>query len=416
MTTVAFYIQHSGIIYKLNGGKSTEHGRIQSADAESFLSQKKPGLLNIILPKPELIFRKIEFPFSGRRKINLVLPSELENMLPEAPASYRYSFEFFYAGKNRTVVNVYAIQEITCSYWKNLAKKHGAKLSFFSDALLFNDLLKQYTAEKNHIAVYGIEDYILINITENGIPSGFYSYDFKPSGNTEVRELIKDIISRKDLPVFVYAEDRIKREYIPAGARINGMEIFPGIEKQFLFHSLSSVKAFKKLQPAKLSHVKKLPVYGMAIAGILLIASILSFSAYLKAAGKQRQIDKLNADMNSMFVAAFPDVTKIVDPLTQAKEKVLNGQGSAAPGGFPSVLKNMAEITSLFPANMNAQVDQFTVSGNNLTVSGSVDTLKSLETIKTNIEKSKNFTITNMGTISFDSKNRVNFNITIGII
>ncbi|MBN1445990.1 MAG: hypothetical protein JW957_07790 [Candidatus Omnitrophica bacterium] len=415
MTTVTFYIQKDGIIYKLNGGKGAEQGKIQNADAESFLSQKKPGRLNVILPKPELIFRKIQFPFSGRRKINLVLPSELENMLPEDPLSYRYSFEFFYAGKNRTDVNVYAIQEITCSYWKNLAKKHGAKLSFFSDALLFNGLLNQYTAEKNHIAVYGIEDYLLVNITENGIPSGFYSYDFKPSGNAEVRELIKDIISRKDLPVFVYAEDRIKQEFLPAGTKINTMEILPGIEKQFLFHSLASVKAFKKLQPAKLSHVKKLPVYGMALAGILLIASILSFSTYLRASGKQRQIDKLNADMNGMFAAAFPEAAKIVDPLAQAKEKVLNGQGSAAPG-FPSVLKNMAEITSLFPEGMNAQVDQFTVSGNNITVSGSVDTLRSLETVKTNIENSKNFTITNMGTISFDSKNRVNFNITIGII
>ena len=51
MTTVTFYIQHNGIIYKLNGGKEAEQGRIQNADAESFLSQKKPGFLNVILPK-----------------------------------------------------------------------------------------------------------------------------------------------------------------------------------------------------------------------------------------------------------------------------------------------------------------------------------------------------------------------------
>ncbi len=415
MTTVTFYIQHSGIIYKVNGGKQAEHGRIQNADAESFLSQKKPGLLNVILPKPELIFRKIEFPFSGRRKINLVLPSELENMLPEDPSSYRYSFEFFYTGKNRTAVNVYAITETTCSYWKNLAKKHGAKLSFFSDALLFNGLLKQYTAEKDYIAVYGIDEYMLINITEGGVPAGFYSYDFKPSGNAEVSELIKDIISRKDLPVFVYAQDSIRKELLPAGTRINTMEILPGIEKELLFHSLASVKAFKKLQPAKLSHVKKLPVFGISLAAVLLAATILSLSAHLMASVKQRRIDELNANMNRMFAAAFPEVTKIVDPLTQAREKVLNG-GSAAPGGFPSVLKNMAEITSLFPQGMDVQVDQFIVSGNNLTISGSVDTLKSLETVKNNMENSKNFTITSMGTISFDSKNRVNFNITIGII
>jgi len=45
-----------------------------------------------------------------------------------------------------------------------------------------------------------------------------------------------------------------------------------------------------------------------------------------------------------------------------------------------------------------------------------VNSLKSLETVRNNIEKSRDFTIIDMGTISFDERNRPNFNITIGLL
>jgi len=419
MKTVTFYPQQNQIIYALNNVKSSEQGKIQNADVENFLSQKKPGILNIVLPKQELIFRRMEFPFSGKRKIQLVLSSELENLLLESPDNYLYTFEFFSDGKNRTIVNIYAIRVSTYNFWKNLAKNNNAKLFLFSDALLFNNLLRQKKDKgSNHIAIYAIDDYLLINITENGMPSGFYCYDSRIAQSTDVGELIKDVLSRRDFHIYVAAEERLKKEFLPQGITVHDISVFPETENQFLFHNLCASKNYRNpLRLRKLSRAKEIPSYSIILLGIFLIVSAISFVIYLQRIEKERQIDGLIAEMSKMFSTTFPEVKKIVDPLVQAKEKVIQGIDTLSiTYGHPSVLKTMAEVTSLFPEKIDAQIDQFSISEKTLTISGTVNSLKSLETVRNNIEKSRDFTIIDMGTISFDERNRPNFNITIGLL
>jgi len=417
MRTVIFYIQQDRIIYKVNGKPGEKQGVLQKQEIEQFLSENPPDVLNVILPKPDLIFRKIEFPFANTRNIKLILPQELENILPETPENYYYSFEFYHVGKCKTTVNVYAVKNSIYNFWKHLAKKHNSRIVFFSDTVLFHLFVKQHATEEKHIGIYGIQGYILINLTEEGIQAGSYSYDFKISETGRIKELISDVLSRKNMRVFVFAEEEIRKEINVPIEKIDEIKFLPQIEKPFLFHNLLTLRPYKKpLQFKKLYHSKKIPVYNVILLSLLLIVSVLSSSPYFRVPAKQKQINDLTEKMNGIFMTTCPEVTRIVNPVVQIKEKIME-QKSAMDviSGYPSILKIMAAITSFFPENINAAIDQFNIAGETLTISGSTDSLKSMETIKEKIDGSKNFTIINMGTISFDARNRVNFNITLGI-
>jgi len=121
--------------------------------------------------------------------------------------------------------------------------------------------------------------------------------------------------------------------------------------------------------------------------------------------------------MKETFRIACPDVTRIVDPLVQIKEKIAEKTTRLDTiSGYPSVLKVMADVTSLFPETIDVEIEQFTIASNNVTIVGRIESLKALEEVKNKVSASKKFNNMTIGAISFDEKNRVSFNMTLGII
>ncbi len=416
MRTVTLYLMQNSVIYSVNDAGGQRQGIFTHKEIENFLSENIPGVLNVILPKPEVIFRKLEFPFTNRKNIRLVLFQELENVLPETPENYYYSIEFNPVGKAKTSVTVYAVKNTNYDFWKGLAKKYNSKIFLFSDTHLLHLFLKQNAIEKSHIGIYGIQGYILINLTQEGVFTGSYSYDFKTAEIDRVKELISGVLSHKNLPVYRFVEENIIRDVGIEAEKVQDIS-FPRIDKPFFFHSLLTLKGYRKpLQLKKPQRKKKTPVYEIILFAFFLVSSVLLFFPYFHIPSKQREINELNRKMEETFLAVFPDVKRIVNPLVQIKEKLLEQKDiNTIISDYPSILKVMANITMLVPENISVSIDQFIVAGNSLTISGSTDSLTSLEIIKRNIENSKCFTVNNMGTISFDARDRVNFNITLGI-
>ena len=120
--------------------------------------------------------------------------------------------------------------------------------------------------------------------------------------------------------------------------------------------------------------------------------------------------------MKERFHQACPEVTRIVDPLVQIKEKIMEKTTKLnVVSNYPPILKVMADVTTLFPDNLNVEIEHFSVAANALNLFGRVDSLKSLEKVKSNAIDSEKFTNVVIGAISFDDKNRVTFNMTLGI-
>ncbi|MCM8761753.1 MAG: hypothetical protein NC905_03395 [Candidatus Omnitrophica bacterium] len=415
MRICSFYLQGEKVIYRLTGTK-VEEGDINSGEVESFLDKNRPDMLNIIISKPQIIFRRIEFPFTNRKKIHMIIPSELEETLPESIDKLDFSFDFFSLYRNKTIVNVYAIPSELCNFWSSQAKKYRAKLYFFADTLLFYQFLTQSIDKENYIAIYREGEYLLLNIIENKTLTGSYSWELTQSTEAENIALIKEILEKKNFPLFICASQEIGRELGISGEKVQYISLPTGMEKRYLFHHLSSLRVFRRpFLPLKLSSSKKISVFGIALLFGFLIISFLLFSPYLKVIDKQKKLTRIEEDMRQIFASAFPDVKNIVNPLIQAREKITKIENTDIKTGVSSVLEIMAEITLLFPENIDVKVDLLRIAGDTLTLSGTTDSLKTLEKIKSGIEKSDRFTIIDIGTISFDSKNRANFSITLKV-
>jgi len=346
----------------------------------------------------------------------MVISSEIEETLPESIDKFYFSFDFFSPDKNKTIVNVYAIPSALCDFWSNLAKKYRAKLFFFADAPLFYQFLAQSIDEKNYIAIYTEGEYLLLNVIENGILTGSYSCELTQSTEAENIALIKEILEKKKFPVFICASQEIRIKIGIREENVRYISLPAGMKKKYLFHHLSSLRTFKRIfLPLKLSGGKKIPVSSIVSLFIFIIISFLLFSPYFKVIEKQKELNRIDEEMKQIFVSTFPDVQNIVNPLIQAREKFMKAGDLDIKIGVPSVLKIMAEITLLFPENIDAKIDLLRIAGDTLILSGTTDSLKTLERIKSGIEKSERFTIIDIGTISFDAKNRANFSITLKV-
>lgn len=414
MNTLTLYIRQEKILYAVG----QEKGFVGIKDVESLLERKKAGVLNVIVSKPDLVFRKIEMPFAGIKKIRLVLPQELEETLPESPSKYYYHYEFGRASAGKRIVNVYAVKDGVYNYWRDIAKKQRVKLFFFSDTILFDSLIENNTAESNYMGIYAVEDYILINVADNGRLSGSYSCQFKESEKEKTKGVLETMLSSKKLPVLFFGHDNIKEELRLTAENIQEMKFFPGADKEYLFADIINNKPYKQkfLRFKKLAEKRKLPAYAASFILFLLLTSLLSALPYFKLSEKERHRDEIISGMESKFQETCPDVTKIVDPLVQIKEKIAEKKNKIdAVAGYPSVLKAMADVTSLFPEDVEVEIEQLTLAANNLTILGRIKTLKDLEAVKARSEAAREFSTVNIGAISFDDKSRVNFNITMEI-
>ncbi|MCX8082811.1 MAG: hypothetical protein N3D17_05395 [bacterium] len=415
MKICTLYLKYEKVIYRITG-TNIEEGAFNSEEVEAFLDKNRPDILNIIISKPHLIFRRVEFPFRNKRKIRMVIPSEIEETLPDNIDNFLFSLDFFPLNKNGMVVNIYGVPSVLIDFWRNIANKHRTKLYFFLDTLLLLQFLKQSTDEKNHISIYEEEEYILLNIVENGILTGSYSYHLTGAENLENTELIKEIINKKGLPLFICGPGVKTKELAISEKNIRYLDLPRDISKKYLFHYLASIKAFKRdFLSLKHSIGIKIPVSDVAIFVVFLFISFFSFSPYFKVVEKQKEIRGIEEEMKQIFVSTFPDIQNVVNPLIQAREKIMKTDITDVKKGVPSVLKVMADITTLFPDNMDAKIDIFRIAGDTITLSGTADSLKTLEKIKERIDKSEKFSVTDIGTISFDTKNRANFSITLKV-
>ncbi|HNS31832.1 MAG TPA: hypothetical protein PKN36_02510 [bacterium] len=413
MKTLTLYLKQEKIIYSLNG----DRGIVEKDNISSLVKDLKSGLLNVIVSKPDIIFRKMELPFTNARKARLVLPHELEDILPESPSNFFYSFEFYRNPERKIYVNIYAIKDVLYNYWKEIADKCGAKLSFFSDTTVFNSLLKRHTVKENHAGIYAVDDYILLNITEKGRLAGSYSYSFAMEETSKAMDMLKTILSSWKSSVFFLGCDRMRKELDEAIRDSEEIRFMQDVERDFVFPCMvkNSIYKLKPLKLRKIAARKKIPVYAVSFLLIFIIASFIAFIPYFKLPERERYRESIINAMKEKFIATCPDVTKIVDPLVQIKEKIAEKTTKLDTiSGYPSILKIMADITALFPDGVAIEIEQFTVAADNVSISGRIESLKALEDVKKRAVSEK-FSSVAIGAVSYDERNRVSFNMTLGI-
>lgn len=164
-------------------------------------------------------------------------------------------------------------------------------------------------------------------------------------------------------------------------------------------------------------HKKNLIAAGVLCAVILLLlfGNLMADSFII-----QRKIDRLDSRITEIFKSAFPDVQRIVNPLHQmqvAMEELR--QNAPVPGeGVRNIriVDLLHDISQRIPKEIDTEFSRMVIDPESILISGDTDTFNSVDSIQTSLEGSPLFKKVTISSTSKDQKNnRVNFKIKVDL-
>ncbi|MCS7180740.1 MAG: hypothetical protein NZ891_05250, partial [bacterium] len=147
---IYLYIKGENIFYSKDG----EIGEISYDIIENFIKENFKATFYLIFSKLNTFFRKIEFEFTDKRKIILVLNQEIEGKFPVQIEDLYFYLKFFNVDKNKTTVDIFAIEKEKIEYLREIFNRNKAKYIFLIDSILLFQILKNRVHEKSFIGIY----------------------------------------------------------------------------------------------------------------------------------------------------------------------------------------------------------------------------------------------------------------------
>jgi len=398
---IFLYFKNDKVFYL----KNNEEVEISLNKIEDFINENKKAIFYLIFSKLDSYFRKLEFDFRNRKKINLILSQEIERKLPKSIDNFYFHLQFYYTEKDKTIVNVFAVEKERVNFLKNIFDKKKVKFYFLIDTLLIHQYLSEIIKEKQYIEIFLENKYLLVNLIENREISAVYSYFFENIRKDNILEIILPLITSKKYSLYFVGEkeffDEIK---LP--------------EMKFLFKKsfLDILKETKNLQQVfliPLNFTSRMISFNYIFYLIFLTFMTLIFTRpYFLKIEKEKKVEEINKKMEDIYKTLFPDTKKVINPLIQIKEKLTIGNNSIkVPFLEISIIKILEEITFLFPEDVKAEVEEVVISGKNVSLIGTVDNLKNLDKIKENLKNSKIFKNFDIADVSFTKENKVHFSL-----
>jgi len=384
--------------------RDSQKGETSFENLENFIKENKKSFFFIIFSKLNIYFRKVDFEFRDKRKILLVLNQEIEGKLPSSIGNFYFHIKFFYPEKNKTTVGIFAIEKGKIDYIKEIFIKNKTKYAFLIDSILIHQFFKNRINEKNFIELFIENDYLLINLIENSSISGVYSY-FSENIKESILEVLQPLFLSKKFPVYFVGDRKIYEEI-----KMDRMQFFT--ETDF-FNILKNLKKIENVYFKDILLTKKVfnPEYLFYFI-ILIITTFLFLKPYYNVKEKEVKLEEINKKMENIYKSMFPETEKIVNPLIQLKEKVVENKNYPELKIIKTpVIKILEEITLIFPENINVEVEEVLINDKNINLAGLVDNLKNLDKIKENIKNSKIFKNFEINSVSFTKENRVKFNL-----
>ena len=411
MDKLNIYIRDNNSIYYCKN-KEEKRGIIEKRNIKDIIEKEKVDYINFILSKPDIIFRNFSFEFSDIKKIKMVLPSELEESLPEKIDNFLFNYRFFKHGK-KTTVNVVGVKKEFYNYLISLTK-NKKRVFFFTDVEILFYSLKNFIKDTNYIEIYIDKFYILINVVENRVISSSISYIFENTSSEQIISVVGNTLKEKKEKIYITGEEK-EIENFANKIELKVNKLLPKQCKEFCFPEIINYKSFPilKFSSPEIKIITLTPFLIPLLIFIFLLGIPLTLSNNLKK--KQHKLSQIEEKMINEFKKTFPDVKKVVDPVIQTKEKLNQTGETSFNFQYPSILQLLIEVTKIFPEDVKIEIDQLSYSNNIVTITGFIDNLKNLEKVKGEISKSSYFESFEIGNISFDKNNRINFNLTLKV-
>ncbi len=133
-----------------------------------------------------------------------------------------------------------------------------------------------------------------------------------------------------------------------------------------------------------------------------------------------RQVERMENRIESVFQSTFPEVSRIVDPLQQMQVKVRQAREKDLFAGLQGEgVRNidiLNDASRLIPSSVDVVITRFVRGEQSVLISGHTDTFNAVDDIKGKLEKSPHFDAITITSANMDqSANRVRFRLKLGV-
>lgn len=414
-------------------------------------------------PAQDISYRNTSIPFKGEKKINQVLPFELEPMLPCSVDELIIDFHPVNTNGNSEYTDIIA------------ASVEKTKLQTYLD------ILGAAGTEPKNITI-GSFPYAGLMSTLDNIPQNWILVDLQNnhaavfiiySGRINlIRSFplagldIEKLLYQNLIHTITAFEETLPQEYTPEQIYLTGnalKNINPGQEADLEtainipvtradLLSISGISintaqrmswkpdemdgalalALAEAEGINRPNFRKGPFAlrknwethksNLIKAGIfsLILLLFLGLNIVIDSYSAQEKLDRLDREINEIFKSTLPEVTKIVDPLHQMKVAMDEIKKSTfVPGDTGSsvrVIDILNELSRQVPKDIDVEFTRLVADRDNILISGNTDTFNSVDIIQTKIDKSDLFKKVTINSTKKDkTENRVQFKMKVDL-
>ncbi len=414
-------------------------------------------------PADAVSYRNIQIPFKGQKKIRQILPFELESTLPFPVEDLIIDFhtiklsdhtdntDLIAASVERASLKTYLDMLASFKIEPEIVTVGGypaalclAKLTDIPEKALFIDI------DNKKSTVFAVNSGQICLIRSFPISSDvssrtvslcadiqrtvsafeeFFGFDFQPDrifvtgcgldgSNLEddMARILGLSVSRTDLigdtditmknhPASPWKPEQMDNALALAvikTERINGLNFRKGpfaVKKHWAEHKNSLIKT------------------GI-LSGLVLV--MICTNILIDSYSMEKQLTRLNDQINNIFKITFPDVKNIVDPLQQMRVKLQDAQKTFAfAGGTENNIPTidiLNHISSLIPSATDVEFNRLVIGPENVAISGNTDTFNSVDDMKNRLEQAEAFKKVTISSANIDKPgNRVRFKLKIDL-
>lgn len=416
----------------------------------------------ILLFSPgSVYFRTMGLPFRSEKKIQQVLPFELEPVLPTGTETYVSDFQILDYLDDQTLILAASLPEPRIEAYFNTLGTYGIRLRIISLSGYFQTIafLKDHPRINDAVFLYVLEDKTALILIHDRSLWAFRSLPrplASPDPETPLALAIHQTITGfrqktgKDIHfdlIIGFDQGVPQPEGFPDKLEkaLQHMQspIAPGLDSQIVGLSVQTLvpdewltvitpddAAVCKINfcKGKYSSASFLKTYfyplAAAIALFFFAAGLGIFSISLDNSNLNKQIRLLDNTAMSVFINTFPDQKRVLDPYLQMKANVrelmkkAGKPGDKTPGLVREikVMDVLAELSEKLPPALDVEISSFLLNSGRLVFSGSTDNFNTVDKIKTGLESSGFFKTVDISSAAADKKgDRVNFKFNIDL-
>jgi len=233
---------------------------------------------------------------------------------------------------------------------------------------------------------------------------------------SEVTDYLKIPARKTDLVTAM--EDRLQNQ--PTGAwEANSMDnaLALALMDSFGIKGLNFRRGPFALKKRWVEHRKSLIRTGIfaAIALVFMLAN-----AGIDYFAKQKRLNDLKAQIETIFLSTFPDVRKVVDPLNQMQIKMEQARKSTLSPtqseNSPLMIDVLNALSKSIPGQLDLKFTRLIIGEDNVTITGNTDTFNTVDTVKGRLEADDMFqSVTIVSTSKDKTGNRIRFRLKVKI-